>query len=144
MTTSRTEDARVALTARPNATHHWLMPGSMTCRSETSHAASPAGTIRTGPADESTRSLALQAVQQLVVNAVEAAVRHHHDQISVAGFLRHRLDDVVRGGNVARVDPLLLEVADDLLCRQTLLVRQRRAKDRGEDHAVRAGECTRE
>ena len=54
----------------------------------------------------------LERGQQLLVNAVEAAVRHHNHEISIAGFLADRADDVGHLRNVTRFDATGLKITD--------------------------------
>src|SRR5678816_1913667 len=97
--------------ARASATTRELISRSMRAGHSTRRAASPAGRTRTS----SMRSLRvgrsrLERREQLLMDAVEAAVRHDDDQAALPRVARHRLDDVVDARDVARLHAGLAQV----------------------------------
>src|SRR5262245_11991490 len=77
------------------------------------------------------------------MNAAEAAVGHQQHEIARLMLASDGLDDVV-DRRVARLEPLLVEVANQLRRRQPFGFRQRRSKHRCDEHLVGSGKGARE
>src|SRR5437870_13285918 len=110
-----------------------LIDGSIRSSNSTTIAESPAVTIRMR-----------QRVQELPMNAAEAAVRHHDDEVAVAMLADDRGDDVVERVGGPRRLALRSQRPDELRQRQPPGVGQLRSKYRRQQHVVCAGECARE
>src|SRR5258708_32166246 len=117
-----------------------LMRGSMRSGSSISQAESPAGRMRTGTSLRAMgRSAGLERGEELLVNVVEPAVRHHHDEVPVPGLLRDGRDNVADLGDVARVLSGGLQIRDELLRGQPFIVGQRGSKHRRQHGPIRYG-----
>src|SRR5438034_10627332 len=97
-----------------------LIDGSIRSSNSTTTAESPAVTIR----------MLIQRVEQLTMNAAEAAVRHHDDEVAVAMLADDRGDNVVeRVGGACRL-ALRSQRLHELRQRQPLGFGQLRSKYR--------------
>src|SRR6266513_5898871 len=97
-----------------------LIDGSIRSSNSTTTAESPAVTIR----------MLIQRVEQLTMNAAEAAVRHHDDEIAFTMLAHDRRDDVVERVGGARRLSLRSQRFHELGQRQPLGVRQLRSEHR--------------
>ena len=119
-----------------------LMSGSMRWGNSATSAESPATATRTRSEERlfTAGGARVQGGQQLLVDVVEAAVGHDHDEIAVAALAGDGRDDVVDLRDVAGVDVGGLQVGDQLLGRQPLVLRQARAEHRRKHHGVGRGQ----
>ena len=78
----------------------------------------------------------LERGEQPLVDVLEAAVRHHHDQIAIARLDLHLLHDPLRRRHIMRGGAVSPQIGDDLLRRQPLVFGDAIAEHRREHHFV--------
>src|SRR5688572_7935694 len=135
-TTSRTPRIPSARTTAAMAIACALTCASMTASSSSSRAESPAS-LTAGTIVRVAGSM-FQGVQELAMDAAEAAVRHQHDNVPLAMLPDDRADDLVVVRQVTRAPALGAKVVDEAPGVEPLGVGQRRAEDRCDDDFVGA------
>src|SRR5687768_15320665 len=108
----------------------------MTASSSSSRAESPAsltpGTVVRAPGSM------FQSLQELAMDAAETAVRHQHDDVTLAMFPENRADDLVVVRQVTGASSLCAKIVDEAPGVEALGLWQRRAEDRRDDDFVGA------